>query len=885
MKHKKAVLAGAILVCVCIVIAGLFVLVRSPFFLQKLGAVIERLSWYRIEMERVSLSPAFRVGITKLSITRPKDGAVAFASSQTDIESGFTKTIKGEVEKIILTEPKLRIRLGDKKDSRTDLSFIKKLPPVDLLTIKKGEFRLLFASSPYEIILKNISVDVRDFSPKRGGRATLSGILNVVNRENPEDKAQGSCRGEFNLTGLFPAPVGRGVLEATIESGTFNAAAVKNGSLVLKVKFEDDRIVLTEANLLSGPVDVKKGNRRSGLKGLRVKTDLTYETKSGRVYVRNFKGEVPGLGAFEGSAKGTAKNNFPWQATVEARDIDFTVLFAVLGPLVEKSPGDEWSVQGKGTVKAELEGTMSGATPGARGRATLQLSKGGFSSKDGTKAAQGIEGAIVVRFSLPSSKERKKEINASLSLMPGEYLWGKYYKDFSKVKTKALSIIDVAVTGDHRVDFSGTANLFDTGKYLYRGSIDKGTWGLSLGLKGISNKDVFFVLLSEYVSELYPSLKGTEVGGSLDAEINSSGKGGAFTINGFVDARNTFVRIPEKSLTMDQVDMSFPLNLSYPSTSRDVLDTPREDKVETGRIGIKTIRKGPIDVSNLEIPVAVSENTLWLPEGIAIPFFGGYIKILRYKVTDLLSPSRKFYVTAGLQNVDLGSFMRELTGLEFPGTMEARFPMITYQDDKWTTGGKTSVKIFGGEVGISNFYAQQIFSASRKIGGDIDFHDINLGSITETIKIGKITGVVKGSLKDLEIEYGQPSRFVLEIESVKKRGVKQKVSVDAIENISILGTGSGGVGMILKGGLNRFFKEYPYSRIGILCTLENDNFHVRGTIREGNKEYLMRRALFRGIDIINRDPENTISFRDMQERVSRVFHDREKDQTPQVGVN
>lgn len=885
MKHGKAVLAGVILVSICIVMASLLVLIRKPFFLRRSGAVIERLSGYRVEMEHISLAPVLRVGITGLSITRPKDGAVAFVSSQTDIESGFAKAIKGEVEKIILTEPKLLIRLGGKKDSRTDLSFIKKLPPVDLLAIKRGEFRLLFASSPYEMVIKDINLDVEGFSPKRGGRAALRGVFNIVNREDPQDKAQGFCRGEFNLRRLFPAPAGRGFLEATIESGTYKAAAVKNGSFALKVKFEGERIIFTEAGLSSGPIDLRKGDYRSGVKGVRVTTDLTYETQSGKIHARRFKGEIRGLGAFEGSAKGTLKNDFPWQAVVEARNIDFTVLFSLLGPLIQKSPSDEWSVQGKGTVKAELEGTMSGPMPGAKGKATLQLKKGGFASRDGTKAGQGIEGIIAVRFSLPSSNERKKDINASLSLSSGEYLWGKYYKDFGKVRAKASSIVDLVVTGDHRVDFSGTADLFNTGEYLYRGSIDKERWGLSLGLKGISNKDVFSVLLSEYLNEIYPSLKGTEIGGSLNAEINSGGKGSEFTVTGFVDTRNTFVRVPEKSLTIDQVDMSLPLDLSYPSTSRDAPDTPREKKAKTGRIGIKTIRKGTMELSDLEIPLAVSENALWLADSVDVPFFGGYVKILRYKVTNLPSPSRKFYVTAGLQNIDLGSLMRELTGLEFPGTMEARFPMITYQDDKWTTGGKTSVKIFGGEVGISNFYAQQIFSASRKIGGDIDFRDINLGSITETIKIGKITGIVEGSLKALEIEYGQPSRFILEITSVKKRGVQQKVSVDAIENISILGTGSGGVGMILKSGLNRFFKEYPYSRIGILCTLENDNFHVRGTIREGNTEYLIRRGLFRGIDIINRDPNNTISFRDMQKRISRVFHEREKGQTPQVGVN
>lgn len=880
MKNRKTVLAGTILLCVCVTIVGLFILIQKPFFIRRSATIIERLSGYRVDMERMSLSPALRGEIKGLIITRPKDGGIVFVSSQANVESGFTRTIRGEVEKIMLREPKLQIRLGDRKDSRTDLSFIKKIPPVDLLEIRKGEFRLV--SSTYEIAIKDINIDVRGFSPTRGGRVTFNGLLNIASRENPENKVQGSCLGEFNLTSLFPVPIGGGVLEATIGSGTFRAAAVRNGVLVFKVKFEDGRIMFTEAAFSADTVDLKKGDERSGLKGMKVKTDLTYETKSGKVYVRNCKGEIPKLGIFEGSARGTLRDDFPWQAAFEARDMDFASLFSVLGPLVEKSRDNEWSVQGKGTVKAELEGTMSGATPGTRGKASLQFTRGGFASKDGTRAGQGIEGAMILRFSFPSSKERKKDINASLSLASGEYLWGKYYKDFSKVRAKASSIADLTITGEQRLDFKGTANLFDTGEYLYRGSVDGRGWGFVLGLKEISNKDVFSILLSEYLSVAYPSLKTAEVGGSLDAEIDSKGKGSEFTITGFVNARNAFFRVPDTSLTIDHVDMALPLDFLYPSTND---EAPREETAKTGRIGIKTIRKGTFDLSDVEIPLAMSKNALWIPHGIAIPFFGGYIRIQQYRVTNLLSPSRKFYVTAGLESVDVGSFMRELTGLEFPGTMEARFPLITYQDDTWMTGGKALVKIFGGEVELSNFHGQKMFSPSRKMGGDVAFRDLDLGGITDTIKIGRITGIVEGSLKGLEMEYGQPSRFVLDIDSVKKQGVKQKVSVDAVENISILGTGWGGAGMILKGGLNRFFKEYPYSRIGIHCDLENDTFHVRGKIREGNHEYLVRRGLLRGIDIINRDPDNTISFRDMQERVNRVFEDRKKDQAPRVGGN
>ncbi len=81
------------------------------------------------------------------------------------------------------------------------------------------------------------------------------------------------------------------------------------------------------------------------------------------------------------------------------------------------------------------------------------------------------------------------------------------------------------------------------------------------------------------------------------------------------------------------------------------------------------------------------------------------------------------------------------------------------------------------------------------------------------------------------MEYGQPTRFVPDIDSVDTKGVSQRISVEAIQNISILGTCSGMMGVLNRGILS-FFKDYPYSHIGILATLANDVFIVRGKIHD-----------------------------------------------------
>jgi hypothetical protein len=325
------------------------------------------------------------------------------------------------------------------------------------------------------------------------------------------------------------------------------------------------------------------------------------------------------------------------------------------------------------------------------------------------------------------------------------------------------------------------------------------------------------------------------------------------------------VYVPGKSFSAENISMNMPFDLHYPSKLKPGI------RSKTGFLRIGMLEMDTIKIQGLTIPFLVTANNILIPGMFEFPFYGGKIKIIECKGEDVIVPSRKFNFAAKIEGVDISSLLEEVTGLQLPGNIEAQFPLIGYEDGKWITKGITTINAFGGDIEIENVEINKPFSHERVIKGDILFKDIDLGKITETIKIGKIKGIVNGFIKNLEIAYGQPSRFLFEIDSVKKSGTEQKISVDAIDNISIIGTGSGAVGSILRSGINRFFKEYPYSRIGIKCYLENDKFHLRGKIYENGNEYFIRRAFLRGIDVINRDPNNVISFDDMQERIKRIF--------------
>jgi hypothetical protein len=190
-----------------------------------------------------------------------------------------------------------------------------------------------------------------------------------------------------------------------------------------------------------------------------------------------------------------------------------------------------------------------------------------------------------------------------------------------------------------------------------------------------------------------------------------------------------------------------------------------------------------------------------------------------------------------------------------------------------TADGDLTGDLFGGKVDVRNVTVERPFSRGPEIGGDFAFSLLDLERLSEALGVGRITGRLSGSLQGLRIAYGQPVAFHLKMESVPVGGVTQTVSLKAVNSISVVSTGAGlsGLGASL---MTKFFKEFPYAKIGVESALKNDVFTVRGLIHEDGVEYLVKRRFFSGINVINRNPDNRIGFSDMLERARRVTGER-----------
>jgi hypothetical protein len=879
MRNKRFIFAIIILIAACA--AGLAALSRTPLLIRSVAMLTAPLFGYDIDAGSFFFSPSVKVDLKGFTVADTRNKNFLFTSSELTIDSTPGRVLKGDVEKVLLKDAKIRIRLGDKKETGADLSFIKKIPSVRLLVMENGEFTLLFKGSGTQIQVKKIELTVKDFSPDGGGSLSFTGLIGINGPGSTELSAAGKCRGTLQLTGIFPDMLGKGIIELDVSAFSAGTVSMKGMKITIPVEFEKGRINITRSSIGIDEFVLRKEGQAAILKKSLIGISARYQTGTGNLTSDNVRITMPGVGSLNGSGRLTLKGTMPVQASLETNDLNFSNLFSRAKSLMTQEEAKKWSIEGQGSLKGRMTGTLSGISPTLSGTITMDIRKGGFASPDGSKAAQGINGLVIMNFTLPRG-DKDASLKVSSRLSSGEYLWGRYYKDLSRDRASFSTDADIQTNSKDGSRFKGACDLFQTGRYVYDGRFGEDGWQFHLRVQDIAVRKIVSDFLSTYLAETVPELKGIETEGKLDADISVASIGKKLEARGNIELTTASLKLPAISLDLKRLDVNVPFDLA---SNGDKAPGVKAGGSNVGWITIAGFRKGEYTLPELKVPVIASGSDIAATGVISVPFYDGSVRIRDLTARDVLGSSPRLSFAGSVSGIDLPRLLNDLTGLTFPGTAKAQFPMVAYQNGELKTEGSLSIDMFGGRIDVLNMYARDVFASSRKIGGDIVFSDIDLGKITETIKIGRITGVVAGSMKDLEVEYDQPSRFVFDLDTVEKRGVTQRVSVDAIENISILGTGSGGIGAILKSGLNRFFKDYPYSRIGIRCTLENDNFNIRGKIMEGGKEYLIRRAFLRGIDVVNRDPHNMVSFKDMQERIGRVFQKNKEDQGPTIKVN
>jgi len=821
MKRRRPVLlaVGSLIAASAVLFAAALVTLRSPALLARLAGLLG----YDLHVEAVALSPSLSGSLAGLRIERRGDGLVLSASRVT-AQNTFPQVLRGEIDRLVLESLTLSYRLGTGGGGALDLSFLARLPSVRHLELRNARLVLTREGDPGRLELTGVGLTLKDYTPATGGTLAFSGAFAVTTGGAPTASARGRVTANVRLGKATPVPSGRGTVELAVETGTYAI---------------DGRTV--------------------SLSGLALTAEAAYDPGSGTLTLAALRGESRSLGRFTAAGRAVLRGDVPWNASVAGTGIDFAQVLTLARPLLPETYRG-WTVAGQGDLETELRGTYAGQRLRLDGTLTFSFSRAGVSSPDGSTAAQALGGTVVMRLWY-AAPDRRLGFDLRSEHRAGEYLWGAYYNDLTGQRASFVGRGAVSWADARRVELAGQLDLFQSGTYAIAGTGVDDEWVVRVTAADVSHARLVELVRPEALAALAPGLRGLALTGTsaLEGELRLGPAGarmaGTFTMTGAT------LTLPAAPLRIEGMEAHVPFALGDPGRPR-----PPAARAAPGALRLASLHAGDVVIDDLTVPLRVAGNAVELPEPLVIPLLGGLVRVAGVRVDDVLSAA---HARAGVavHGLDVARLTTALGAAAYPGRIDGDLGVVTYRAGRLAATGRVVARVFGGEVEATGLFAERLWTA-RRVGADVWFRGIRLEEATRRLAVGRMSGVIEGSLRDFVMEYGQPASATLDLRSVPTPGADQWISVDAIQNISILGTGAS---TALDRGIAQFFREYPYRRIGVVCVLRNDQFSVRGTIVEGGTEYLVRRGFLRGVDVVNQNPNNVISFRDMRERLQRIY--------------
>ena len=259
-----------------------------------------------------------------------------------------------------------------------------------------------------------------------------------------------------------------------------------------------------------------------------------------------------------------------------------------------------------------------------------------------------------------------------------------------------------------------------------------------------------------------------------------------------------------------------------------------------------------IEGAKTRLDFAVHDRNFRLLETARLPFFDGALRINRFAVQNIAQPDMAGEFDAVIDPISLAPVARALGWPEFAGTLSGRIPGLTFRDGALTLQGDVEADVFGGHVVAHNLGVRDLFSDWPKMHADLTARNMDLGLITQVFEIGRITGKLDVDVLGLETFGLTPTTFDMKLATPAGDRSRHRISQRAVQSLSNIGGGGGGVASALQSGFLRFFEEFRYNRIGLACKLRNDVCEMSGAgpAREGTGFYIVKGSGLPRIDII-----------------------------------
>lgn len=234
-----------------------------------------------------------------------------------------------------------------------------------------------------------------------------------------------------------------------------------------------------------------------------------------------------------------------------------------------------------------------------------------------------------------------------------------------------------------------------------------------------------------------------------------------------------------------------------------------------------------LDFGAVRLPFSSGDGELRLNRAVSLPMLGGRAGFdgLRLRPP---SGGKGLDVRFGLtlDRLDVAQLSKALDWPAFTGELSGRLPEAHYADDRLELAGGLTMQLFGGTVAVSSLAMERPFGVAPTLSSDLALENLDLESLAGVFGFGSITGRLHGRIDQLRLVDWQPVAFDAELHTRKARGVRQRISQRAVQDLSSVGDSSF-VGS-LQDRLIGFFDDFGYARIGISCRLADEVCNMGG---------------------------------------------------------
>ncbi|MBB6599727.1 hypothetical protein [Luteimonas sp. MC1825] len=276
---------------------------------------------------------------------------------------------------------------------------------------------------------------------------------------------------------------------------------------------------------------------------------------------------------------------------------------------------------------------------------------------------------------------------------------------------------------------------------------------------------------------------------------------------------------------------------------------------------------GDIAFGPARLPWRSRDGRLALREPVRVALLGGEVALSGVSLA--LPRDGKGMEMEGavaVEALDMASLATALGLPAFPGTLSGVIPRMRYAGERLAFDGGLSMRAFDGEVRVSSLAMERPFGVAPTLSADIVLEGLDMQALTGVFDFGSISGRLHGEVLGLRLVDWQATAFDAELHTEKTRGVRQRISQRAVQNISSVGDAS--FVTSLQGRLLAVFDDFGYRRIGISCRLANGVCAMAGLHPRGAGFAIVEGAGLPRLDIVGYN--RNVDWETLVERLAAV---------------